>query len=193
MIFVYIVLALLVVSVAWIFAMIAQLAAGLPEVAQAWAARQGGLDRLTELEADRPAPSWPPGTQPMLDYLIVVLSTTCTACTRIAGELADNSRITKSRSSIRLVVVAPETDRAVEFATTNQLQAFAPLIDENGKWCREELGISQSPTLFVVRGGVLTEGFSFNRTDDIEQALDILSEPVPSNGQVVLEKGHSHA
>ncbi len=184
MIVVYVVLALLVVSVAWIFAMIAQLAAGLPQVAQAWAARQGGLDRLTEYEVDRPAPSWPSGTQPLQDYLIVVLSTTCSACTRIAAELADDSRLMDSIPSIRMVIVSPTTERSVEFARANRLAEFEPLIDENGKWCREELGIAESPTLFVVRGGVVAEAFMFNRPADIEQALELLPETV---------LGHSHA
>jgi hypothetical protein len=193
----YILVLLLCIATAILFAMVGQLAARLPEFQGQQA---GPVQRLEELERGRPAPSWAAPPAPLGNghgqslYGLLVLSTICTTCSQLAKELA--ARAPDSLPlPLKLVLSTPlKRADADAYVRRYRLDAYRPLIDEQGARCKDDLGLMISPALVMIRQGRILDGYTITHLSSIDtvrsfvEALD--ADPAASRSQEV--QVHEH-
>lgn len=183
MIVVYVVLAVLVLAVGWLFAMMSHLAAGLPEVAAAFQSQQHGLQRVSEIDRGVPMPALPGRTNDG-PAILVILSSTCNSCLGVASQLREGRLGELEGWAIALLVSGPTIDYAAKFATANGLGRYDPFIDAQGEWCRTELGIAQSPVAVIFRDGLILDAYAFGALDDLRAQLRHLREGSEAGARV---------
>lgn len=165
-------LALLVLAgaVVLLFAMLGELASRVPPP-------DGGKpDQRVEPLADAligNAPDAWPGSLTHLssagDGLLVVLSTVCQSCRRVAGQLSPELAADGGRP-FAILISAPSRDKGEDFAQQHALSRFPYFVDVNGDWVTRAFGVVTSPCGLVLREGRLETALQFQDFAAVEAA-----------------------
>jgi hypothetical protein len=89
--------------------------------------------------------------------VVLVLSTACSSCRTVAGQLAGRSDL----RDLAVVVSTADAAHGAEFVTTHGLTRLPHHVDEGGAWVSGEFGIAISPAALVFRDGMLVSALAF--------------------------------
>ncbi|MGI8665699.1 MAG: hypothetical protein ACR2N4_06690 [Jatrophihabitans sp.] len=101
------------------------------------------------------------------DFLLVVLSTSCTTCNTIGEQLGAEDWAGRSGGRLGVVLSTSDTQIAEEFVERKGLAAVPYYIDANGDWSEAALGLSLSPVGLIFHHGDLDETYVFNHIDPL--------------------------
>jgi len=151
-------IALLVLAggVVVLFAMLGQLA----DRAGVTPAQGSGIRLLEEAHVGRVPTAWPAGLAGFGDgplRIVLVLSTACSSCRTVAGQLADHADV----ADIAVAVSTADAAAGAEFVAANGLARLPHHVDEGGDWVSGEFGITVSPAALVFRDGMLISALAF--------------------------------
>jgi hypothetical protein len=164
-------LLVLAAAVVVLFAMLAELAARVPESGPA---RNREIRPLDEARVGHVSAVWPAGLPRGERSVLLVLSTICNACEDVARQLvSDPGHPDWAEAS--LVISTGARIRGEEFITRNRLERFPYFVDEGGEWVSGEFGIQSSPSALVFHGERLESAHEFN---DVAALRAALSQPL---------------
>lgn len=160
-------LTLLVVAVIGLFAMMGELSSKVADAASSdstlipiGSARLGVLPESwpTDLSDVKQAPH----------ALIVVLSTACSACARVASGATGPLPVSEG-CPLALVISSKDNVSGGRFVADHPVLDGRPtLIDVEGTWITAAYQINTSPSVLVLENGVLTHAFTFTSVRSIE-------------------------
>ncbi|HEY7200910.1 MAG TPA: hypothetical protein VIC57_11880 [Candidatus Dormibacteraeota bacterium] len=108
------------------------------------------------------------------DGLLIVLSTVCNSCRRVAGQLSPELGADGARP-FAVLISCPGRDRGEDFAQRHALGRFPYFVDEHGDWVTRAFGVLSSPSALFLREGRLESALQFQ---------DLTALQAVSNGQV---------
>ena len=162
-------LLVLAAAVVVLFAMLAELAARVPE--RSAQSRNQEIRPLTEARLGHVPDVWPMTLPTRERSVVLVLSTICNACEDVARQLvSDPGHADWAEASLAISTGA--RIRGEEFVTRHRLTDFPYFVDEGGEWLSGEFGIQSSPTALVFRGKRLESAHEFNDVAALRAALD---------------------
>lgn len=99
---------------------------------------------------------------------ILVLSTACSSCAKIAKELSGDS--TGDLPAMGLLISAPDTSTGTSFADQYGLfDRWSVAVDKSGQWSTNQCGVGISPAGLLFENGILTIAFAFNSLNVISR------------------------
>ncbi|MFJ7494565.1 hypothetical protein ACIQZB_25850 [Streptomyces sp. NPDC097727] len=166
-------LLLLTAAVVVLFAMMGELAS---RTAAAPAAASTALSPLEEYRLGAVVDEWP---EPLAALgagsrsVVLVLSTICASCAKVAGQLSEGA-LTGVTGSIGVAISCAEQADGDDFVLRHGLADLPHLVDVRGAWVAGSFSVAQSPTALVFDNGVLSEGYLFTSVDELlrEVGLD---------------------
>ncbi len=162
-------LLVLAAAVVVLFAMLAELAARVPDRSAPY--RNPAIRPLDEARVGHSPDVWPAGLPHRERSVLLVLSTICNACEDVARQLvSDPGHADWAEASV--VMSTGARIRGEEFVTRNRLERFPYFIDEGGEWVHGEFGVQSSPTALVFRGKRLESALEFNDVAALRVAID---------------------
>jgi hypothetical protein len=162
-------LLVLTAAVVVLYAMLAELAARVPE--RSGPTRNREIRPLDEARVGHAPDVWPAVLPHRERSVVLVLSTICNACEDVARQLvSDPGHPDWAEAS--LVISTGARIRGEEFVTRNRLGQFPHFVDEGGEWVSGEFGIQSSPSALVFHGGRLESAHEFNDVAALRVALD---------------------
>lgn len=161
-------LLVLAAAVVVLFAMLAELAARVPDRSEPY--RNKEIRPLTEARTGHSPDVWPISLPTMERSVLLVLSTICNACEDVARQLVSEPGHT-DWAEASIVISTGARIRGEEFVTRNRLTQFRYFVDESGEWVHSEFGIQSSPTALVFRGKQLESAYEFNDVAALRAAL----------------------
>jgi hypothetical protein len=179
----------LAVAVVGLFAMMGELSGRVPDPDQPTTADlTPGPDHLHPVPEARlgaePA-EWPAELASVRDAdlaHVVVLSTTCTTCARIAS--GETGTLDMLPPPLAVVVSSPRPEAGAGFLAKHPMVTNYPhLVDVGGTWLTSNFEIAISPSVLVFAGGRLQAAHTFNTATTLSQL------PAPDSR----EETHVHA
>lgn len=161
----------LAAAVGALFAMLGELASRIPP------ADGGSSDFLAPLEEYRPGAvidQWPDGLAALAaepTSALLVLSTVCATCDRVAADLAQADR-RAAGTPVGVLVSCPDESRGAAFVAKHGLQAVPHLVDTGGGWSTGRFGVNRSPSVLLFKEGTLTSAYSFGSYQALRKKLD---------------------
>jgi hypothetical protein len=118
----------------------------------------------------RESVAWPPQlaelrAQP--DFLLVVLSTSCSSCNAIMEQFGRDGWADRAAGRLGVLLSTPDAQVAEEFVDKYGLAQFPLYVDFGGEWITAAFGLSLSPVGLVFRHGLLEESYVFNHIDPL--------------------------
>ena len=176
---IWIPIAVLTVAIAFLFAMMAELAARVkngvaaaPAVDMAYTASPTRVD----LSASTVQPvHWPGGDADDDSFDVLILSTLCASCHHVAEQLR-NAPPANRGVEVRIVISTSGEPLGAGFVDQYDLHEYVTYVDPGGKWCRTTFGISLSPLLIRVRNGRLGGAYTIY---DLPHIADVRARPEP--------------
>jgi len=101
------------------------------------------------------------------DFLLVVLSTSCSSCNTIMEQLGTGGWADRAAGRLGVLMSTPDPQVAADTIGKYGLDAFPHYVDFNGDWVTAALGLSLSPVGLVFRHGLLEESYVFNHVDPL--------------------------
>lgn len=167
-------LALLVLAgaVVLLFAMLGELASRVPPP-------DGGRPDQTLVPLDEALVGNVPDTWPgslahlssASEGVLVVLSTVCQSCRRIAGQLTPELGVGDGRP-FAILISSPGRDLGEDFAHQHALGRFPYFVDENGDWVTRAFGVLSSPSALLLREGRLEAALQFRDLTALQAATN---------------------
>ncbi len=117
----------------------------------------------------RPDVSWPrefDGIRSRDAFLLIVVSTSCNSCSIVADELGDGWAA-RAAGRLGLVISTADARRGTAFVAEHGLAGIPHIVDEDGTWTTESLGLSLSPVGLVFIAGRLHESYVFNQVEPL--------------------------
>jgi hypothetical protein len=99
------------------------------------------------------------------DFLLLVLSTSCSTCNTIVTQLTQDDWAGRSAGRLGVVLSTHDRDLAEDYLNRNQLGPVPCYIDVDGEWSQATLGVSLSPVGLIFHHGDLDETYVFNHLD----------------------------
>jgi hypothetical protein len=160
----------LAVAVVVLFAMFGQLAARVPAAADA----SGTAEPILSLHVGRSAGFWPVSLAPLPPPgsfgALIVLSSSCTSCVKVAGQLPTlPSQV--AADLLGVVVTGPSGEAAQAFADANLTGALPLFVDGGGDWVTGEFGLQASPSYLIFEGSELRSGYVFDQLNALSGLL----------------------
>ncbi|HEX6470330.1 MAG TPA: hypothetical protein VF069_14630 [Streptosporangiaceae bacterium] len=177
-------LLVLAAAVVVLFAMLAELAARIPDRSTPY--RNPAIRALGEARVGNSPDTWPVELPQRDRSVVLVLSTICNACEDVARQLTTDPGHT-DWAEMSLVISTAARIRGEEFIVRNRLGEFPYFIDEGGEWVHGEFGVQSSPTALVFRGSRLESAHEFNDVAALRAAL-AQGPQVMANGELHREK-----
>jgi hypothetical protein len=172
--------ALLVLAAAMVvlFAMMGELSSRVPEPG---ATQRDTTVRPVEEARIGHAPGvWPEGLPDPAGADLLVLSTACGSCKRVAEQLrADPAHA--AWPELAVVVSTAGRQTGEDFVAAHGLDRFPHYVDEAGEWTLGEFGVQISPTALVFRSGKLTSAYVFNDVAALRKATENTEELIEEN------------
>ena len=162
---------LLAAAVVMLFAMLGELSSRVP-VLPAGAAPMDDEARL----GHRPD-AWPPelaGVAAAPDAVLLVLSTACVSCNRVAEHLRDGFDPLPGQAT-GIALSTPDPARAERFLREHGLPSESVYVDVGGAWVPAEVGVQTSPSALFFKSGELASATVF---PDIESLRTAVKEAV---------------
>jgi hypothetical protein len=156
---------LLAAAVIALFAMLGELYARL-------GGAKGPTPTLDEAKVGQQPAAWPKelsrvATAP--DGLLMVLSTSCASCARVADQLRDRADPLPGYDTA-VALSTPDQATADAFVAEHGLRPRSTFIDVRGKWVTGEFGVQTSPSALFLRGGRLDSALVFMDVDSLRDA-----------------------
>lgn len=158
---------LLVVAVIVLFAMLGEL-----YTRTGMAASRTG--RLAEAEVGRRPDTWPEVLAPLStarDAVLMVLSTSCASCNKVASQLAGELDVLPGYDT-GVALSTVDTERAESFMREFRLPPRSVYVDVGGDWVTGAFGVQTSPSALVLREGKLVSAVVFGDIDTLRSTLD---------------------
>lgn len=127
------------------------------------------------------------------DFLLIVLSTSCTTCNTIGEQLGKDDWSGRTAGQLGVVLSTPDPRLAEAFVAKNGLAAFHYYIDSDGDWTDAALGLSMSPVGLIFRHGQLDETYVFNHVDPLWTTFKEATEWKQHSHLNQASADHSHA
>lgn len=162
-------LLILAAAVVILFAMLAELATRVPE--RSTPARDPRVRPLEEARLGRAPDVWPAALPDVDRATLLVLSTACSSCRDVAGQLTVDPGHT-DWADVAVVVSSASRQNGEEFVSQLGLDGFPVYVDEGGEWVTAEFGVQTSPGALVFRAGRLISAHVFNDVTALRSALE---------------------
>lgn len=164
-------LLILAVAVGVLFAMCAELSKRLSSSAGSQSANTVAYARPVERPGVflRPDVVWPREFRDIASrdaFLLIVISTSCMTCNSVASELGEGWA-KRGSGRMGVVISTPDEARAKAYVAEHHLGGIPHIIDVDGTWTTESLGLSLSPVGAVFLGGSLHETYIFNQVEPL--------------------------
>ncbi|MEU4645719.1 hypothetical protein, partial [Micromonospora sp. NPDC023814] len=120
---------------------------------------------------------WPAGLAevPTAAFRVVlVLSTSCNSCEKVAGQIGDLA----DPRDFALLISTIDQARGKDFVTRHELSQLPHHIDVGGEWVTGELEVMTSPTALVFRDGRLVSALLFTDVAVLSAAVFPVKEAV---------------
>lgn len=170
---------LLVVAVIVLFAMLGEL-----YTRTGMAASRTG--RLAEAQVGRRPDAWPAELAPLStarDAVLMVLSTSCASCNKVAGELAGQLDVLPGyETGVALSTVG--ADRAESFMREYGLPRRSVYVDIGGDWVTGAFGVQTSPSALILRDGELVSAVVFGDIAALRSTVDRAKTQATANSMV---------
>lgn len=153
-------LLVLTAAVVLLFAMVGELASRVP----AADGDDGYANDYSDFIPGAAVSRWPgtlAGLAGRRSVTVLVLSSICTTCNEVAGELA--SYRAEKLAGIGVVVSCALLPAGEEFVQQHAIDHLPHYIDDGGAWVRDSFGVNKSPVALRFEDGVLVEAYQFNR------------------------------
>lgn len=162
--------ALLVIAAAVVvlFAMLGELASRVPDPRPE--RHVPVVEPFAEVRSGHVARVWPAELPDPERCVLVVLSTICGSCRKIASQLAERPGYA-GWTELGVVVSTGDARKGQEFVARNGLEHFRHLIDEGGEWVASEFDTRLSPTALAFHGGRLIAAYTFNDVEALRQRV----------------------
>jgi hypothetical protein len=174
-------LAVLVLAIGMVvlFAMLGELSARVAE--RGTATRSTRIRTLERANIGRIPGSWPPalGDPGLGEFTLLVLSSACTSCADVAGQLT-GSPGHADWTDMAVLVSTAHLQTGENFVGKHGLGSLPHYIDVGGDWVQGEFGVRMSPTALVFRSGQLTAAYEFN---DVAALRAKLRQEVPAESR----------
>ena len=173
-------IAVLTLAVGLLFAMMAELAARVDVATRAIAAAPTitPMNAATAIDLTASAAArivWPGASPPEASrttFDVLVLTTVCSSCHQLAEQLGANS----GAVDVRLMISTADPAVGSGFVAQHALEEMTTWIDNGGRWCQENFGISLAPILIRVRDNAFDSAFTVY---DISQLATLIDQPEP--------------
>lgn len=164
----------LAVAVIGLFAMMGELAGRVDKVL----ADDQSVDAISQpLERARIGARvevWPVQLKALSDVdqlALMVLSTSCTSCARIAS--GETGSLDRAGLPLAVVVVGADEASVEQFIAAHPLLRSLPLLeDAGGAWTFENFGVDVSPSLLLLQQGRLTRAHTFTAASSIRMIIE---------------------
>lgn len=169
-----VVLLLLVAAIVILFAMLGELASRIPPAAAAdQAVRPIDTADIGAVAAEWPASLEDVRTQSsQATAMLAVLSTSCTTCRTVAEQIAqEQRRAGRTRPGFAVVVSCPVDRVGEDFVERHGLGAVPHYVDAGGRWVAESFRVTISPSVLLLRNGVLTSALMFSDFTAMQDAV----------------------
>ena len=127
----------------------------------------------------RESAAWPnelAGLRANDDFLLVVLSTSCSTCNTICEQLSDPDWAERAGGRLGVVVSTADREIAEEFIAKYRLNRLPCFLDVHGDWSAAALGLSVSPAGLIFHHGDLDETYVFNHIEPLWTTFTEASE-----------------
>lgn len=163
--------ALLIIAAAVVvlFAMLAELATRVPQ--RSTTARDPRVRPLEAARLGHTPDVWPTTLPNPERATLLVLSTACSSCRDVAGQLAGDPGHT-DWADVGVVVSSASQQNGEEFVSQFGLGTFPVHVDEGGEWLTGQFGVQTSPGALVFRAGRLMSAHVFNDVAALRSALE---------------------
>lgn len=167
----------LAVAVVGLFAMMGELASRVPAPDTA----AGGSPTLNPVEQARlggEVDSWPTEFAQLRDAdygVLVVFSTLCASCSRIAGGATGPLVIPAPVAGV-LVSCPQESSGAAFVADHPMVREYPYALDVGGEWVIRNFGVDISPSVLVFERGRLHSAYTFNSVEALKRLPSIHAE-----------------
>jgi hypothetical protein len=177
-------LLILAVAIGLLFAMCAELSQRIGSSSGAGTANVEGYVHPVERPGVylRPDAVWPREFDSITSrdaFLLIVLSTVCTTCASVAGQLGQGWA-ERGTGRLGIVISTPDVQRGVSFVADHHLDGIPHIIDEDGAWTAATLGLSLSPVGLFFISGSLQGTYTFNQ---VEMLWHAFTEEIVCNQQ----------
>lgn len=164
-------LLLLAFAVVLLFAMMGELASRLPDPDR----DPGLVVPLADFKAGVSPGDWP-GTLSSVggerSAVLLVLSTACASCNRVAAELASFMAGEMTGLGGLGVVVSSSTQASgEEFMNKHALGHVPHVIDERGQWVMENFGVHTSPAALIFKDCMLSDAYTFSKLGSLRDRV----------------------
>ena len=127
---------------------------------------------LEEAKVGQRPQAWPRELAPLAtstDALLLVLSTSCASCNKVAGQLRDRFEPMAGYDT-GVVLSTADPDRAEEFMREYGLPRASVYVDVDGAWVTREFGVLTSPSALILREGQLSSALVFTDVSALQSA-----------------------
>jgi hypothetical protein len=171
-----VVLLLLVVAIVILFAMLGELASRIPASAEP----DRTVRPIDTADIGAVAEEWPtslediPAQSSQATAMLAVLSTSCSTCQIVAEQIAKEQRRTgRPRPGFAVIVSCPVDRVGEDFIERHGLGTVPHYVDAGGRWVSNSFRVTISPSVLLLRNGVLTSALMFH---DFTAMQDAVSE-----------------
>ncbi|MEU8264996.1 hypothetical protein AB0C02_30835 [Micromonospora sp. NPDC048999] len=166
----------LAVAVIGLFAMMGELGSRVP--ASDTDAVPSRLDPIDQARLGGEVDSWPTGLAHLRDAdhgLLVVLSTLCTSCGRIAS--GATGPLSMPTPAAAILVSCPQEAAGAAFVDGNPMVRDHPhALDIGGEWLIRNFNVDISPSVLVFERGRLRSAFTFGSVDALKHLPGVHAE-----------------
>jgi hypothetical protein len=161
-------LLVLAIAILVLFAMLGQLAAGAADPRQPY--RDRTLRPMDSPRAGQAPSTWPAALRGLEDNcVLLVLSTVCTSCADVAGQLREGGYL--DWDELGIVISTGGTLRGTDWVNQNGLSPFRHYIDDGGQWVGADFGLRTSPAALIIRGGRLAAAYVFHDVESMRARI----------------------
>lgn len=156
------VLLLLATGMVALFAMVGELASRVGDPAAASLSAQ--VEPVAGARLGHSPSAWPEGLEAVGSAdtaVLLVLSTVCSSCQDVAGQLKEQLPAIDDRPW-GVVVTCGDPAQGREFIRYHGLGRTPHLVDVNGDWVRTEFALQTSPTAVLLAHSTVRAAFAFN-------------------------------
>jgi hypothetical protein len=157
------VLLLLAGGMVALFAMVGELASRVGDPANP-APPSAQVEPVEDARTGHSPAVWPAGLETIGvadTAVLLVLSTVCSSCQTVAGQLAERPDIALDRPW-GVVVTCGDVARGEEFVAQYGLGWLPHFVDVNGDWVRGEFNVQSSPVAVLLAHSTVEEALLFN-------------------------------
>lgn len=164
----------LAVAVIGLFAMMGELGSRVP-APDTGAGGSPTLDPIDDARLGGEVDSWPTELAQLRDSdygVLVVFSTLCTSCRRIAGGATGPLAISAPAAAV--LVSCPRESAGVAFVDEHPMVREYPyVLDVGGEWVTRNFGVDISPSVLVFERGRLHSAYTFGSVEALKRLPSI--------------------